>query len=278
MAGIPSIPKINRFLSSVSTSGLDPDAKAYIAAVEAADEEALEPAIRIAYDTFIRGCKADNHWSAMKNSCILMGARTLAGALVPLRGAAPTQENLVSGDYLRKTGIAGNGTNKAIDTGRSCIDEPDRNSTHQAVGITVRDTTAGKQMYGWGGYGINGATLIEQGNIGADTTFHYSANGTSLGITTSATHTGFFGTRRASSSSYNTYSPVGGVLQTAIPSQAASGSGNYRVLAGTSSGGAIRSASTNRASFYSFGSAGVDLTFLRARYNQLLADIAAAIP
>jgi hypothetical protein len=256
---------------------LDPDAAAYIALVEAADGQELETAVRAAYNRFIIGLKADNHWSAMENSCILMGARTLAGALVPLRGAAPTQENLVSGDYLRKTGIAGNGTNKAINTGRSCIGEPNRNSTHQAVGITVRDTTVGRQMYGWGGYGTAGATLIEQSNISATNTFHYGAHSSSLGITISATQTGFFGARRYYSGGYNTYSPLGGVFAGAT-SEAASGSGNYRVLAGTDSGGAMRHPSTNRASFYSFGAAGADLSLLRARYNQLLADIAAAIP
>jgi hypothetical protein len=255
----------------------DPDAAAYIDAVEAADGQTLEPAIRLAYDTFIRGCKSDNHWSAMENSCILMGARTLSGALVPLRGAAPTQENLVSGDYLRKTGIAGNGINKAINTGRSCIEEPNRNSTHQAVGITVRDTTPGRSMCGWGGFQINGATFIEQSNQSGDITFHYGANGNSFGTTISATQIGFFGTRRTNSFNYNTYSPLGGTF-VSFGSQAASGSGNYRVLAGTSPGGAIRSASTNRASFYSFGSGGADLSLLRTRYNQLLADIAAAIP
>jgi len=261
----------------MALASLDLDAAAYIAAVEAADGQTLETNVKAAYNRFIIGVKADNHWSAMENSCILMGARTLSGALVPLRGAAPTQENLVSGDYLRKTGIAGNGTNKAINTGRSCIGEPNVNSTHQAVGITVRDTTFGRQMYGWGGFLINGSTLIEQSNTGVNTTFHYGANATGLGITTSATLIGFFGVRRTNLSAYNTYSPIGGASQVA-DSQAASGSGNYRVLAGTSSGGAIRSASTNRVSFYSFGAAGADLSLLRTRYNQLLADIAAAIP
>ena len=257
---------------------MDADAAAYIAAVEAADGQSLEAGVREAYNRFILGVKADNHWSAMQHSCILMGARTLSGALVPLRGAAPTPENLVSGDYLRKTGIAGNGSNKAINTGRSCIGEPDRNNTHQAVGITERDFTVGRAMYGYGGYGIAGATQIEQSNIVGTSTFHYSANSGSLGITSSATLTGLFGVRRTNSVRHSTISPSTETFPGDVPSQAATGIGNYRVLAGTSPGGAMRSASTNRASFYSFGSAGASLSLLRARYNQLLSDIAAAIP
>jgi hypothetical protein len=77
------------------SGGLDPDAKAYIAAVETADGQALEPAIRTAYDQFIRGCKSDGIWDAIKASCILAGARSLSGALVPLVGAAPTNNNFV---------------------------------------------------------------------------------------------------------------------------------------------------------------------------------------
>jgi hypothetical protein len=42
--------------------------EAYIAAVETADGQALEPAIRTAYDQFIRGCKADGIWDAIKAS------------------------------------------------------------------------------------------------------------------------------------------------------------------------------------------------------------------
>jgi len=61
----------------------DADATAYLAAVQAADGQLLEPAVRIAINNFVVGCKADGIWTAIKASCILAGARTLAGALVP---------------------------------------------------------------------------------------------------------------------------------------------------------------------------------------------------
>jgi hypothetical protein len=92
----------------------DPDAKAYIAAVEVADGQALEPAIRTAYNNFILGCKSDGIWDAIKASCILAGARSLSGALVPLKGSAPTNNNFVSGDYVRTTGLVGDGTTKYL--------------------------------------------------------------------------------------------------------------------------------------------------------------------
>jgi hypothetical protein len=47
-------------------------------------------------NAFVKGCKADGIWSAIKASCILAGADTLAGALVPLVGAAPTNFNITN--------------------------------------------------------------------------------------------------------------------------------------------------------------------------------------
>jgi hypothetical protein len=93
----------------------DADVNAYITAVEAADGQgALEAGVRDAINDFVVGCKADGIWNAIRLSCILIGARTLAGALTPLRGGAVTNNNFVSGDYNRKTGLVGNGTNKSL--------------------------------------------------------------------------------------------------------------------------------------------------------------------
>jgi hypothetical protein len=62
---------------------MDTDAAAYITAVETADDQTLEEKTKIAIDNFVLGCKADGIWTAIKASCILAGARTLNGALVP---------------------------------------------------------------------------------------------------------------------------------------------------------------------------------------------------
>lgn len=110
----------------------DSDALAYIAAVEAADGQALEEGVATAFTDFIVGCKADGIWSALKASCILAGARTLPGALVPLVGTAPTNFNFVSADYNRETGLKGNGSTKRINTNRAGNVDP-INDMHLAV-------------------------------------------------------------------------------------------------------------------------------------------------
>jgi hypothetical protein len=105
-------------INSYAFGGEDPDAKAYLDAVETADTQALEAAVRKVVDDFVKGLKADGIWSVIKAACILAGARTLTGALTPLVGSAPTNisGNFVSGDYNRETGLVGNASNKVINT------------------------------------------------------------------------------------------------------------------------------------------------------------------
>jgi hypothetical protein len=93
----------------------------------------LELDVIKAYDAFILGCKHDGIWDAIKASCILAGARTLSGALVPLKGSAPTNNGpFVAADYNRKTGLKGNGSTKYLDSNRSNAADP-RNSNHNSV-------------------------------------------------------------------------------------------------------------------------------------------------
>ena len=101
--------------------GYDADAQAYITAVETADGQALETAVKDAINAFVVGCKADGIWNAIKASCILAGARTLNGVLVPLAGAAPTNNGFVGAgtDYNRKTGLLGNGSSKWLNSNRN---------------------------------------------------------------------------------------------------------------------------------------------------------------
>jgi len=107
----------------------DRDALKYIDAVEQADGEKLEPGIRKAINSFIVGCKSDNTWDAIKASCILAGARTLEGALIPLVGAPPTNNNFIANDYNREIGLKGNGIDKYLNTNRQNNIDP-QNSKH----------------------------------------------------------------------------------------------------------------------------------------------------
>jgi hypothetical protein len=132
----------------------DADAKDYLVRVHAAEGQTLEPEVCLAIEAFIVGCKADGIWTAIKASCILAGARTLAGALVPLVGAAPTNVGglFVSGDYNRKTGLVGDGSTKYLDSNRNNNADP-QNNKHLSVYISTNGTLGGQDLLssGFGG-------------------------------------------------------------------------------------------------------------------------------
>jgi hypothetical protein len=134
------------------TTFADPDVQSYLTRVEEADNQGLEYPVAVAIDEFIRGCKADGIWSAIKASCIMAGARTLAGALVPLVGPAPTNFNFVAGDYNRKTGLVGDGSTKYLNSNRNNNADP-QNNKHMSVYISTNGTLGGQDLLSSGSGG-----------------------------------------------------------------------------------------------------------------------------
>jgi hypothetical protein len=127
-------PLFREFISSVGMHA-DEDAEAYLDAVQTADTESLETDVQNAYRELIIGLKYDGNWNAIKGAGILSGARTLTGALVPLRGATPINHNFVSGDYSRKLGITGATAAKWLDIQRANNIDP-QNSKHLATYVS----------------------------------------------------------------------------------------------------------------------------------------------
>lgn len=154
-----------RLLRPRAAGGFDADAQVYFNAVAIADGQQLEPAVKKAISDFVRGCKADGIWAAIKASCILMGARTLSGALTPLVGASPTNVNFVSGDYDRKTGLIGNASSKYINSGRANNADP-QDDNHNAVYVTSL-VTANNRAYLGTGAGVTGGNQIFRGTLNA---------------------------------------------------------------------------------------------------------------
>lgn len=240
----------------------EPEALDYIAAVEAADGQDLEPAVKLAYNTFIKGCKNDGIWDAIKASCILAGARTLDGALVPLAGATgPTKNGTEGGwNYNRETGLKGNGTDTYLSSNRANNADP-QNSSHHATYITEAGT---------GGV-INGGNVSAANNIydiGNTVYFRNRTNGfESIPVTNV---TGFVGHSRSNASNYDIRisgagSTVGDISLTPVSDNVVLYQRNGSVF------------STHRLSFYSIGES-LDLALLDARVTTLMSDLAAAIP
>ena len=264
----------------------DTDASAYIDAVEAADEiaspgiGALETATRYAINDFVIGCKQDGIWTAIKASCILAGARTLAGALQPLVGTAPTNNGFIGigTDYVRKTGLVGNGSTKYLNSNRNNNADPQDNR-HASVYVSVAPTaTAFRTYISAGGGTTAGGTIIQIGSSaisGSSVNHLISKSSGSInaltGIDNQSVSIGLKGVSRNTSASHTLRS--GNNNFTVNDISASPFSGIVNVYA-TSSPSALIDA---RLAFYSIGES-LDLARLDARVTDLINAFAVAIP
>ena len=96
-----------------AAAAYDTDAQTCITAVETADGQALETAVKDAINALVVALKAGNLWTNAAQLLLPCGPRTLTGALVPLKGTAPTNINFVSGNYSRKNGLGKASNNNA---------------------------------------------------------------------------------------------------------------------------------------------------------------------
>jgi hypothetical protein len=180
-------------------SAVDPDAADYFARIVAAGSS-ISVDNKAAVDAFVKGCKADGIWSAIKASCLLAGPDDLTGALVPLVGAAPTNVGggFVSGDHNRTTGLIGNGSSKRLDSNRNNNTDP-LNSQHLAAWVTVDDSaTSGTPAIIGCGLSTNASQIAY--STASGTYFVRSRSSTALTGLPKTTGVGFQGIARASSS------------------------------------------------------------------------------
>ena len=259
--------------SIVSAAGAyvhDADAAAYIAAVEAADGQRLEQAVRNAIAQFVIGLKTDGLWAPIKFACILMGARTLSGALTPLVGSAPTNVNFVSGDYARGGATPGllGGSTKYINSNRA-NNADGRDDCHAFAFMTALPTA------GSGAQGIFGASYFGNTDrfltmVNISQAFGSANNNAVTGISTNSVNTGGWGVARNGSTSWNTRCGFTKLSRTEASNAPASANVMF-MASGTSPHG------TTRCSFISLG-AYLDTDVLSARAATLTNAISAALP
>lgn len=250
--------------------GRDPDAAAYLAAVEAADGQALEAGVRTAITNFVLSCKADGIWNAIKASCILAGARTLAGALVPLVGTAPTNVNFVTADYNRKTGLVGNGSSKWLNT-NTPHNASSQNDVHLSVYSqnNIVNPTGPTVVYA---ASSSGSFTMLGGGSGNPNTWYVHDVGSGVPIFTNTTSIGFYAVNRDNSANYQYR--IGGSTTTVIRTASSTppGSGTIGIFANNGS-----LFGNCRLAFYSFGNS-LGLNLLDSRVTTLINALAAAIP
>lgn len=261
------MPMSPRLLRPKASSGgaTDANARAYIAAVQTADGATLEPAVVKAIDDFVIGCKADGIWTAIKSSCILMGARTLAGALTPLAGTAPTNNNFVTGDYNRKTGLIGNASTKYLDASRNNTND-EQNDAHMSIYVSEQRTTGTHYI------GFSASDLISLATSSAIRSRGVLASDTVTGTTSNNGPLGFAGLSRSASTAW-AYRFSGATTTGPTTASSAPGSGNVFVFARNNSGpaGYVNA----RMAFYSLGS-NLTLATLDTRVSALYTAIGAS--
>jgi hypothetical protein len=245
--------------------GEDPDAKAYLDAVEVEDGQALEAGVRKAVDDFVKGLKADGIWSAIKACCILAGARTLDGALIPLVGPAPTNVDFVSGDYDREQGLLGDGVSKHLITNRNNNADP-QNSKHVVLYITTKGTINARNYFG--GTAPSSSTTIQVSGS-SNLNINHNSIGFNSGIA-NTNNEGFLAVNRNNSSNYILRS--GGSETTLTATSASPANASQRVFA--NAGGINRP--NAQVSFYSIGES-LDLADFDSRVTTLMTDLDAAI-
>jgi hypothetical protein len=246
----------------------DDDASTYIEAVEVADTQVLETATRYAINDFVIGCKQDGIWTAIKASCILSGARTLAGVLVPLAGTAPINVGglFVSGDYNRKTGLKGDASTKYLNANRNNNVDP-QNSRHLGVYATEKSATTVRALIGTNIASGRSRIFINSAN---DLLTNHSdaTNNTSAGSYTVGT--GLIAISRSSSASYDLR--AAGITTAIAVASSSPGSSDLSVFAN-----AGQNLSAPRLAFYSIGES-LNLAALDARVTALITAFGVAIP
>jgi hypothetical protein len=263
----------------VRASATDPDAQAYLQAVEAADGQALEFEVARAIDNFVLGCKADGIWDAIKASCILAGARTRLGALTPLVGTAPTSFNFVDGDYNRKTGLVGSASSniKYLNANRNNNADP-QDSKHYAAWVSSLPTLVftNEPFPIIAAFGDNTALSFSQitaGGNGPPDRFFLRCNQTAGSERLVAPTTGLIALNRNNSTGIVLRNNK---INTSITGASAAPSSEPTLVftrAFASSGGYT----AGRLAFYSIGES-LDLALLDARVTDLINAFDTAIP
>ena len=262
----------------VPRATFDPDAAAYLRAVEAADGQALETPVKRAVDDFFRGTKADGIWDAIKASCILCGARTLAGALVPLVGTAPTNvaDGFVEGDYTRggaTPGLKGDGTSY-LDSGRDSDQDP---SDDRHISVYETATHSDGANFGVSIGGIDTVAPSQIAIVYRTSPLQLLGRMNDTGASSFArasTVVGFTGVSRASSTTR--VLRYGGSNNNLSNITVPMANRNLAVFC-QDNGTGVQNFSNGRIAFYSIGTAISDLALLDTRVTALVTSIGAAV-
>jgi hypothetical protein len=193
--------------------------------------------------------------------------------LTPLVGTAPTNNNFVTGDYNRKTGLVGNGTTKYLDSNRN-NNADGQNDKHVSVWVDSVTTQLSDSHIG---SSVNnaGGTNIFRGTVSTNWRIHNSTGDSSVNVA-NASMTNFVGLSRSASNSL-TYRAAGSTASAGFNSTTPE---NANILVFATNANTLASVTNHadcRLRWYSIGSS-MTLATLDSRLSTLFTAITAAIP
>jgi phage-related protein len=189
------------------TAQSDSDFIAWVSAVESADGQELEIAIKEAARTYFSTIKSSgNLWSKTRQLFLSCGPRTLQGALVPVKGQALTNNGFVSGDYSRKGGLGNSGNTSKYLNSNVAISTLNTTANSLFFYGSIRSGSGELALSGWYGSDSSRILLLDElsSPYAGGRTFR---SGTNIPaqmpvISSSAAATFAFGSRTSASSSY----------------------------------------------------------------------------
>lgn len=252
-------------------SGFEPETSFYALRIISANSSISINNLK-AVDTFIKGCKSDGNWNSIKASCLLAGPNTLAGALVPLVGTAPSNVGFLDTDYNRTTGLVGDGLTKYLNSNRNDSADPTNNASAALWVTGIPPSTTGVYLSRTNAAGVSGRYL-RNANANSFRPIAMCNNG-GAGATTSHTQTasvsGFVGISRNNSTDYTFR--YNGVNDTVVKTSSDPSAAAIHIFKqGNSSAAGVY---TNaRFSFYSIGEAFTDISLLDARLATYMSSL-----
>jgi hypothetical protein len=226
-----------------------------------------------AVNNFIVGCKSDGIWNSIRCCCIMAGWANLSGCLFPIKGPAPTNINFTENDYNRKTGLAGNGTNKYLNTnlaGNANFENDPQNDFHLSVNLhTIHSVSTSAGAYiGHGGTNSGASNLVRTRPSSLDVHCVRNRSSTCTNIGNNPPPVGFFGSSRFGST---VFFRNGGNNSEISQSSQTPPSDNIFVFCRNNSSGSPELYTDARINFYAIGRF-VNLTQLDARVSALISE------
>jgi len=261
-------------------TGYDADAQAYISAIESADGATLEKGVKDAINTLILRLKGESIWSSIMQILLPCGPRTLQGALVPLKGATPTNNGFTSQNYSRKAGLGNAGNNRYLNSNISGSTIPATNHALFAYGA-IAATSGDKILIGvYAGTDAGILTLDEWSPYVGGRSFRSGSNslGYMLASSSTAAATCMIGSR-TSVSLMSLY--VDGAAFTNSTTVGPSFPGNLNVVYYALNAGSIVAYSPavlQAMGIFSSGLSSTQATNLRSAFAAYVSSVAAAIP